>query len=418
MKADTYIIHEADKCVKCGLCLPHCPTYRVLQNEGDSPRGRITLMQDLAHGRLRGNHHLASHLDGCLACRACEKVCPSGVQYGRLLDQSRKLLETGRKRGVLSARLRRFSLALFERPGRLARLYRYLRYLQRSGLLSAVRRSGLPILGYAAGLLPDGKLQPALSLKTVYPAVGLQMGVVALFTGCLGPFLEQAAIRSAIQLLTRLGYTVYIPAEQQCCGAIHQHGGSPSTALHMARHNADVFNVYHPYRPDALLYLSSGCGAMLEEYKQMGASANFDCPVMDISQFVNRVNWPQGFTLAPLPTTVTLHTPCTQRNVTGSRRDTLQLLQRIPELTIKEPAPDCGCCGAAGSYMISEADTAVRVRDNTLHQLDVLETKTLVTSNIGCALFVAAGMREAGRPVEVVHPVTLLNRQLQVTSDK
>ena len=248
-----------------------------------------------------------------------------------------------------------------------------------------------------------------MELKTRYKANGLPLGVVVLFTGCLGRYLEQNTIRDAIRLLTRLGYTVHVPDDQQCCGAMHLHSGDMVTARRLARYNAEVFN---QFRPDAVLYLSSGCGAMLQEYGQTALAAKIDCPAMDISQFLNRVNWPHDLALSPSARTITLHSPCTQRNVTGSGRDTLQLCQRIPELTIREPAANTGCCGAAGSYMLSEADMAIRIRENTLQQLARLETTTLVTSNIGCALFLAAGMREAGKPVEVLHPVSLIARQL------
>lgn len=408
LKPETFITTQADQCVKCGLCLPHCPTYVQTRDEGNSPRGRIALMQGVASGQLAVSTQLNRHLDSCLGCRACEKICPSGVRYGELLDTARAFIEPQRQRPARAAWLRRAGLKIIEQPRRLARLYRLLRLGQRCGLVALARL--IPFgkesaLHQGLGLLPE--LQPAKKLARVYPAQAVTAhGDVALFQGCMERYFGQDTLTAAIQVLTRLGYNVHVPAGQACCGALHQHNGETHTAEQMARQNAAAFNQLDI---EAVLYISSGCGAMLHEYD----SRILQTPVMDINKFVNQLDWPRNLSLKPLPQSIILHTPCSQRFITGSDHDTLHLLQRIPELDIHLLPGQARCCGAAGSYMLSEADMAGRLLRDTLRDIQAAAAATVVTSNIGCALQLAAGSKQAGLDIDIMHPVTLLAQQIE-----
>jgi glycolate oxidase iron-sulfur subunit len=387
------------------LCLPHCPTYRKTRDEAESPRGRISLMRALASGELSPSEKLTGHLDLCLACRACERVCPSEVPYGRLIDAARTQLAEShdrvRRRGL-------FSLLIEPRLRLLAGLL--LRWYQRSSLQRLVRASGLLGSGRLAALesgLPDkisiSKWQPE------YPASGVQRGVVALFTGCVTDLLDNETLRSAIVVLNRLGYRVHVPAGQNCCGALHWHHGNSDLALPLMRKNLAAFG---DARYDAVLSCASGCGAMLSEYGQhLAGGEHLAAKTRDITAFLAAARWPEHLALNPLPKRVAVHDACLLRNALREERSPYQLLKRIPGAEIF-PLPDNHlCCGAAGSYFLDHRDMAGQLRDDKVRHLRTMAPDILVTTNIGCALHLRAGIRAAGLNIEVVHPVALLARQ-------
>lgn len=409
---------DADQCVKCGLCLPHCPTYAKTRDEGDSPRGRIALMQGLAEGHLDAAGRLEFHLDRCLACRACEQVCPSGVRYGRLIDAARAMIEQ-RRRPPLPARLtRRLGRdQIVMRPRRLRAAARLLRLYERSGLQRVARGSGLlRALGLSRldALLP--RIPSQRAFRAYYPAEGEERGRVALFTGCLGNVFERDALRASIRLLNHCGYGVHVPPRQGCCGALHLHGGESAGAAGLARHNIATFNALDV---EAVVYTSSGCGATLAEYGDWVADADggerrgLDAPAVDLSRFITSRDGLRGDTPAPLNGRIAVHDPCTLRNVVRAADSPYELLSRIPGAAVTPLAGNARCCGAAGSYMLTQPEMAGRLREDKLTALRELNPDVLVTSNIGCALHLAAGIREAGMDIEVVHPVVLLERQMR-----
>ncbi|MCC6208013.1 MAG: (Fe-S)-binding protein [Gammaproteobacteria bacterium] len=411
----TRIKREADQCVKCGLCLPHCPTYAKTLDEGDSPRGRIALIQALVEERLPASDRLAYHLDRCLACRACERACPSGVHYGPLIDSARALLEQKRPSRRAGSWLHAGLLAWTTGgPGRLRAAIRLLRLYRASGLRRVIRGSGLfPRLARMETLFPDPPSAPA-GRNEYHPPVGEARGQVALFTGCVTDLADPAVLDASIRLLRLAGYGVHLPPGQGCCGALHLHAGDLDRAQTLARRNLSAFNAL---TVDAVLYTASGCGATLREYaagpgRDKSAPGPFSAPVMDVTQFLAAIEWPAHLAPAPLEQRAAIQDPCLQRNVLRDTTPPYRLLARIPALeTVALPGNE-RCCGAAGAYMLEQPEMADALRADKLEALRECGAELLVTSNIGCAIHLAAGLRAAGSAVEVVHPVVLLERQI------
>jgi glycolate oxidase iron-sulfur subunit len=406
---------QADLCVKCGLCLPHCPTYVKTRDEGDSPRGRIALMQALAEGQLPPGGRLAFHLDRCLGCRACERVCPSGVPYGHLIDTGRALeraLALPRKRRTFSRLVFRY---LVSTPRWIARLATALRVYRKSGLRHVARASGLL---RAVGLdRLDAALPPIESPFTFeehYSARGSVRGRVALFTGCIGGTLDQAALKASIRLLTAAGYAVDVPRRQTCCGALHLHAGDLAFAAELARRNTEAFNAAPV---EAILYTATGCGTTLFEYGSWPPfqdEIRLRVPVIDICTFLDR-NWPDHLSLRKSAGRVAVHDPCTLTHVIRAAGAPYRLLKRIPGLEVMPLPENRVCCGAAGTYFLTQPAMSDRLRRDKLASIEALHADLLVTSNIGCALHLMAGLRETGRDIEVLHPVTVLERQLAIS---
>jgi glycolate oxidase iron-sulfur subunit len=405
---EDFITTTADQCVKCGLCLPSCPTYRLLRNEADSPRGRISLMQGLAQGQLKADKSLLQHLDQCLGCMACEKVCPSVVQYSQLLDTSRDWIEATRHRPWLTRWLRNTGLYLLSRPRAWRISWRLLRLYQRSGLQAVARGSGLLRL---TGLQRLDAQLPRIAVTST-PASDTSItpsirGHIGLFSGCMENIVSATLLQDTIHLLNHAGYDVLTPNAQGCCGALHQHNGALSDAKVLAQHNLDVFKQLNL---ETVLYLSSGCGATLKEYPALlddEAQIHF----IEAIQFLYDNAILQSLDFKPMTTTIAWFSPCSQRYVTGGRQALGQLLTVIPGLTTLELQQDC--CGAAGSYMLSQPDIAGTLRDEVLEQLQQLDVSHLVTANVGCAMHLATGLRQRDMDIEVIHPLTLLARQLR-----
>jgi glycolate oxidase iron-sulfur subunit len=398
----------------CGMCLPHCPTYRVYRSESDSPRGRIALMSALAQGELLDDPRLRLHLDRCLACRACEAMCPSEVPYGQLIDAGRAMLEQHRPPAPWPRLLRWIGAdLLLARPRRLRPLAKLLRLSQRSGM---DRLAPLLGLGAAARLLPP--LQPLPKWHDYYPPGLPKQGDVALFLGCIASVVDSPTSLAAIRVLNRLGYGVYVPSAQVCCGAVHQHAGRPERALASIRANLRVFA---GLPVQAVIGTASGCTAMLQDYPcRLGEDSEpaaatppgLPAPVRDISDFLTGVTWPTGLAPAPTPLRVTLHNPCTLLRVLHKGDAPGRLLERIPSLEVCTLEEKGRCCGAAGTHMLTHPSLARALRGELLDEIEQQAPDVLATSNIGCALHLRAGLRERGLDPEVLHPVQLLSRAI------
>ncbi len=389
-------IQEANRCVACGLCLPHCPTYRKTETEADSPRGRVMLMRALLDGSLPAEPGLVTHLDRCLACRACEAVCPSGVKYGELIDAGRAELARGGHRPRGAARWLPEALA--------SRM----------------------VLGLAA----------RLRFRAHYPAQGERRGAVALFLGCAARLVDAETLHAGIFVLTRLGYEVHVPRGQGCCGAMHQHGGDPARAEILARQNITAFDPLSldgrgagrgwgadgPPKspsPDAshrgdvagmpILFSASGCGASLVEYGRHGeAGADFARRATDIVSFLAQASGWDGLDIAPLTQTIAVHEPCSARNVLRNGADTHRLLQRIPGAQFVPVPGNDQCCGAAGLYFLSQPQMARELLGDKVQAVRAKAPDLVVSTNYGCARWLQKGLREAGGSMEVLHPVVLL----------
>ena len=413
------IIKESNQCVSCGLCLPHCPTYRVLKSEADSPRGRIALMNGAANGRIPLNARFVQHMDRCLTCRACEAVCPNRVAYGQLIDEARALIANQpesaaiiRKSTIRSA-LERLLLA---QPIRLDRLRRLFYFMQKRKALQWLRKSRLvgksrllkfavqlPLVKFPYVAAAEGENAVSNFWQPVYPAQGEARGEVALFLGCVARLTDVATLNAGIYVLNRLGYTVHVPSDQVCCGAIHQHSGDLEQANDLARRNQSVFAKFK-----TVIGSASGCGVQLLESGVAGEQAH----IMDISRFLVTAGGWESVDIAALPQKILVHEPCSLRNVLRDQAYPYRLIARIPGVEAVPLAGNDQCCGAAGTYFIDQPKIADMLLKDKLDAIRESAAQHLVTSNIGCAMHIANGLYEQGIDVEVLHPVTLLARQM------
>lgn len=417
-----FIINESNQCVSCGLCLPHCPTYRLLKSEADSPRGRIALMNGVARGRIPLNERFIQHMDRCLTCRACETVCPNNVAYGHLIDEARALIAdqsksfaTSRKSNIRAM----LEKLLLTRPIRLDRLRRLFYFMQKNGLLRWLLKfnqleknrlfrfvAQLPWVKFPYVAVADEKRTVSSVWREVYPAKGEKRGEVSLFLGCVARITDVATLNSSIYVLNRLGYTVYVPSNQICCGAIQQHSGALKQAVALAQQNKSAFGELNV---TTIISTASGCGVQLLE-SEVAAGGHHQ--IVDINQFLVAAEGWESVEIMPLIQKILVHDPCTLRNVLRGRTYPYELLSHIPGVQVMPLAGNDQCCGAAGTYFIDQPEIASMLLDAKIAAVAESGAKYLATSNIGCSMYIANGLYEKKIDIEVLHPVTLLARQM------
>lgn len=382
----------------CGMCLPHCPTYHVYQTEAESPRGRISLIQAYAQGRLENTVSMQAHLDHCLGCMACEAMCPSRVPYGQLLDRMRA--ENARQ-GDSAGFIQRKLLDITQTPGRLEAGSRLLKWSRGAGLDKLVS-VGLKAAGkgHISRLLEHNHVQ---TLETHYPASHNRRGSVALFSGCMGTSFDSSSLHSGIRLLNRLGYDVEVPKMQGCCGALHQHNGQIDQAQQLAGHNRQVFSQLDV---DHIVYVSNGCGDSL----QHSLSGQ---PVSDIMSFVLHQAELTVEQLLPLEARVLLHESCSSTNKLGIGGIAGQLIDRIPGIKVLGFESARYCCGAGGSHQLTHPALSEQLRAIKLEEIRQKNVDYLLTDNLGCGLNFRVGLEQLGIELPIMHPITLLSRQLK-----
>jgi glycolate oxidase iron-sulfur subunit len=396
-------------CVHCGICLPQCPTYRVLGEEMDSPRGRIYLMRAAAEGRLDITDGFTRHLDLCLGCRACETACPSGVPFGQLLEATRGQIER-RKRPWRRRLVDALALGLFPHPGRMAPIARVLSVYQRSGLQRLVRSSALasraPRLAAMERLLPV--VPPAERLPRLVPARGDRRGRVGLLTGCVQRVLYPALNVQTARVLSAAGYDVVIPEAQGCCGALHLHAGHLDELRAFARALAAAF----PDDLDHVVTAAAGCGSAMKEYAHWlpddARVAALAARTRDVSEVLAGSELP----LRRMDAVVTYHDACHLAHGQRLRAEPRALLRMIPGLTLVDLPESDLCCGSAGVYNLLEPEMADRLLERKVGRIAATGAAIVATGNPGCLLQIAKGCRERGLAIEVLHPVELLARAL------
>lgn len=412
--------------MSCGLCLPACPTYRILKSEADSPRGRIALMNGVATGKIPLNLKFNEHMDRCLTCRACEEICPNDVAYGRLIDQARILVANephSTKKRYSSKFKYLLQKILLTRPERLDRARRLFCFVQKIGLwrwVHSFKRWGsnpwvkalasLPVIEfpyfYRTKNISDSSKR-SHTWQEIYPAEKNKRGEVALFLGCIARLTDVATLNASIYVLNRLGYTVHIPQTQTCCGALYQHSGHVKEVAALNEQNQDAFAQLNI---EAVITTASGCGVQLFEHGLFDENV----PVVDINQFLANLpssDW-ETIRFLPLDEKVVVHDPCTLRNVLHAQSYPYALLSRIPKAQVIALSGNDQCCGAAGTYFLEEPEIANALLAGKLNDAFAQNANYLVTSNIGCSMHMMQGLREKNMALEVLHPVTLLARQM------
>ncbi|MFN8442715.1 MAG: heterodisulfide reductase-related iron-sulfur binding cluster [Caldilineaceae bacterium] len=408
-----------DQCIHCGLCLPACPTYAVFETEMDAPRGRIALIRGVADGRI-DTYELSQglfrqHIDRCLGCRSCETACPSGVQYGKLLEVARTTIEEQRHPSATEQAIRDIGLRqLMPKRARLRWLARLLWVAQRLGLPQlATKFSFLPAqMRTMAGILPPLDIRtPDYSRPA--PAVGELRGKVAFFRGCIQDAFLAGANAATVRVLQRNGFEVHFPEAQTCCGAAGLHIGEHELALQLARQNIDAFGSDEFV---AVINNAGGCGATLKEYgwllKDDPAYAEkaqaFVEKVKDINEFLagNLHQMPQK----AITQRVVYVDSCHLRHGQKVSKQPRQLLQSIPGLQLVELKQPEMCCGSAGVYNIMQPETANQVLDAKLADVTAAHPDIIVTANTGCHMQMIYGAKKAGLKAEVLHVVELLDR--------
>ena len=393
-------------CVHCGICLPQCPTYRVLGEEMDSPRGRIYLMRAVAEKRLDVTDGFRRHLDLCLGCRDCETACPAGVPFGSLLETARAEIER-RGRPLRERLLSSLMFAVFPYPARLRALLGAGRLYRRSGLQALVRRTGvlggLPRLAAMERLLDD--VPEAVETPEFLPARGKARGRVALLTGCVQRHLYGDVNRDTARLLALAGWDVLVPRAQGCCGALELHAGRVDVLRSRARALAAAF----PADVDWVVTDAAGCGSAMREYGHRTAdegAARLAARTRDVTELLADAELP----LSELPMTVAYHDACHLAHGQKVRSAPRAVLAKIPGLTIVPLADSELCCGSAGVYNILEPEMAERLLEHKIRRIVESGARTVVAGNPGCLLQIASGCRRRGLQIEVIHPVTLVAR--------
>jgi len=398
-------------CVHCGICLPQCPTYRVLGEEMDSPRGRIYLMRAAAEGRIGLTPTLARHLDLCLGCRGCETACPSGVPFGQLLEATRaQLVRKGVRAPESDHATTRWALETFPHPARLAPLLWGLRLYQASGAQALVRAFGIlaPFRKLKAmeSLLPD--VASSAPLPAFIPARGEARGRAGLLTGCVQRFFYADVNARTARLLSAAGWDVVVPGSQGCCGALHLHAGR----LEEFRGLASSLMSSFPDDVDVIVTNAAGCGSALKEYGHWlpgEAAEGFASKARDITEVLVDSDLPLG----ELRQTVAYHDACHLVHGQKVRAQPRELLRRIPGLTLVDIKDSELCCGSAGIYNLTEPAMAEELGRMKVARIRESGARVVTAGNPGCLLQIARHAREAGLDLEVVHPVDLLARALR-----
>ncbi len=385
-----FYIPQASECLRCGQCVSGCPTFRLFQIDEETPRRRIRTISKILVEDSPVSAEELNHLNNCVQCRACETSCPSKMAYGQLFDSAQKKLQTPVNL------LAKIAFYFIEHKKQRAWLMPFLNGYLTLGLRKPLQR--LTILKKFGLANAEALLsKPALkSLVEYYATPRVSRGNVALFTGCVAEHFDRETLDSAIQLLNANGFNVQIPKAQSCCGAIHQHNGQSATPL--IENNLAVFNALNI---DAIVYVATGCGAMLSDYED----TDFKQKLFDINDFL-LANWSENLKLKSSNLDVAVHEPCSGRNILKNQQNVYALLQKIPDLNFKALVDNHICCGSGGSYMLTHPENAAQLR-NLKHQIiDDAKVDFVVSSNFGCAIFLNSDKNT------VKHPLVLLAQQL------
>ena len=409
-------------CVHCGLCTSACPTYVENGNEADSPRGRIYLMRQVIDGTLELDSTVKGHLDLCLNCRACETACPSGVQYGRLIEPFREFMEhaePGRSTATLNALQRWMLFKIFPSRNKTRLALAPARLMQWSGVDWLIEKAGLTQLlpksfRTMKNMLPDLHRHYG-SLPEVLPAIGPKRARVGLFLGCVADALYPQTNYATAKVLQANGCEVCIPRNQGCCGALHYHNADEHHAQELAAKNCEVFGMTSTDFDslDAIITNAAGCGAMLKDYTHMmhnhpqaEAARRFNAKVKDISEFLYELGAIKP--THPIKIKATYHDACHLRHAQQIQKQPRALLDLIPGMEMI-PLPETElCCGAAGSYNLTQPEMAEKLGDRKIDNIKATGAKAVFAGNVGCLMQITRHLKKALPGVWAAHPIDAL----------
>lgn len=407
-----------DKCVHCGFCLATCPTYVLWHEEMDSPRGRIHLIKTAAEGASQITPTWVQHFDTCLGCMACMTACPSGVDYGKLLEATRAQIERLHPRSPSEKLHRAMIFALFPHPRRLRVLRWPLLAYQKSGLQTLLRKSGvlqlLPKKIRALETLMPA-LSPAESVAEVTAAQGEKRLRVGLLLGCVQRELLPQINAATVRVLSAEGCEVVSPRDQPCCGALMVHAGEERDALTLARRTIDSFDRAHV---NLIVTNAAGCGSNVKEYGYLlrddpnyaARAQAFSAKCKDITEIL--VDLPPRAKRHPLRARVAFHDSCHLNHAQGVYTQPRELLAAIPGIDLLEIPEAAICCGSAGIYNLVQPDAATALGDRKAELIAPLQADIVATGNPGCLLQLQSSLARQDRPIRVLHTIQLLDASL------
>jgi glycolate oxidase iron-sulfur subunit len=407
-----------DDCVHCGFCLPTCPTYELWAEEMDSPRGRIVLMSTALEEGSELTAEMVTHWDQCLGCMACVTACPSGVQYDKLIEDTRPQVERNFNRPLPERLWRRALFALFPHPGRLRALAVVLALQRALGLDRVLLRSRLlerwPRLRMLLRLAPATPLRSALARVPAATApAGERRGRVALLQGCVQRVFFGDVNRATARVLAAEGYEVHGPRRPRCCGALQLHSGFDEAARERARETIALLEGF-----DAVVVNAAGCGSAMKDYGHLfrddpawrERAEAFAAKVKDVTELLAE-NEPVA-RRGPVALAAVYHDACHLAHAQGLRAEPREILRDVPELELREPEGWEICCGSAGIYNLLQPEAAAELGRRKVERLRATGARTVIAANPGCALQIAGHAEEAGEPLVVLHPVEILDASI------
>jgi glycolate oxidase iron-sulfur subunit len=394
------------KCVHCGFCTATCPTYTLLGDELDSPRGRIYLMKDMLENEREPTAQVVKHIDRCLSCLSCMTTCPSGVHYMHLVDHARAYIEQRYRRPWRERMMRGLLARVLPHPGRFRAALTLARVVRPGAALAGKVEALKPIAAMLA--LAPAEAAPHAS-TAASPAAGTRRGRVAILQGCAEPVLKPEIRAATVRLLNRIGYDVTFAAGEGCCGALVHHMGREEESLAAARRNVDAWTREIEGKGlDAIIVTASGCGTTIKDYGFMlrgdpayaDKAARVSALARDVSELLAAAGLPKGDGRG---LTVAYHAACSLQHGQKVTEAPKRLLSDAG-FTVRTPADAHLCCGSAGTYNILQPEIAGQLGDRKVETLARLKPDVIATGNIGCAMQI--GQRAA---IPVVHTVELLD---------
>jgi glycolate oxidase iron-sulfur subunit len=402
-----------EDCVHCGFCLPTCPTYNLWGEEMDSPRGRIVLMNEAREG-AELSVQMVTHWDRCLGCMSCVTACPSGVQYDKLIEDTRAQVERNHERKPGDRLFRSMLFELFPHPARLRALAPLMALSRKLGIPQAARKGGpLPRARALTSLAPTTPLRDTMKrLPERLEAKGEKRGTVGLLQGCVQRVFFHRVNEATARVLAAEGFEVHAPRLPRCCGALQMHTGYDSREL--ARATIEAFE-----HCDHVVANAAGCGSSMKDYAHLlrddpqwaERAERFTAKVRDITELLAEAG--SRAERHAVPAKVAYHDACHLAHAQAVRAQPRELLGEIPELEVVEPVEWEICCGSAGIYNLLNPEPATELGRRKVNNLLATGAETIAAGNPGCAIQIAAVSEEMGRPLRVVHPIELIEKSIQ-----